>query len=246
MLPNFVNSFEPFLAQFDDSRNFGGKLSSRGNRSDRNQVGEILFFLSWEEEESNSINRILSFQFRHRSSEGRLVEERKNGEKSDVVTRGTRFRNGRGNDLRRRRRRRKMRVESVHSCTDSGSRTWLHPRDAVNSGQTCRGLEETDPRMSLTAHLTVAHLRSISSHLTLHPFHIYASMWPAKVSLSSSIARQQSLLWILSEGRGEGMLSDASSMERKKGKKERKEKKYHRNITSPRPLWIVEQLWIIW
>lgn len=46
MLPNFVNSFEPFLAQFDDSRNFGGKLSSRGNRSDRNQVGEILFFLS--------------------------------------------------------------------------------------------------------------------------------------------------------------------------------------------------------
>lgn len=156
------------------------------------------------EEESNSINRILSFQFRHRSSEGRLVEERKNGEKSDVVTRGTRFRNGRGNDLRRRRRRRKMRVESVHSCTDSGSRTWLHPRDAVNSGQTCRGLEETGPRMSLTAHLTVAHLRSISSHLTLHPFHIYASMWPAKVSLSSSIARQQSLLWILSEGRGEG------------------------------------------
>lgn len=97
-----------------------------------------------------------------------------------------------------------MRVESVHSCTDSGSRTWLHPRDAVNSGQTCRGLEETGPRMSLTAHLTVAHLRSISSHLTLHPFHIYASMWPAKVSLSSSIARQQSLLWILSEGRGEG------------------------------------------
>lgn len=46
MLPNFVNSFEPFLAQFDDSRNFGGKLSSRGNRSDRNHVGEILFFLS--------------------------------------------------------------------------------------------------------------------------------------------------------------------------------------------------------
>lgn len=125
-----------------------------------------------------------------------------------------------------------MRVESVHSCTDSGSRTWLHPRDAVNSGQTCRGLEETGPRMSLTAHLTVAHLRSISSHLTLHPFHIYASMWPAKVSLSSSIARQQSLLWILSEGRGEGMLSDAGEKERKKGKK-RKEisSKYHVSST---------------
>lgn len=86
-----------------------------------------------------------------------------------------------------------MRVESVHSCTDSGSRTWLHPRDAVNSGQTCRGLEETGPRMSLTAYLTVAHLRSISSHLTLHPFHIYASM-PAKVSLSSSIARRRLLV----------------------------------------------------
>ena len=122
-----------------------------------------------------------------------------------------------------------MRVESVHSCTDSGSRTWLHPRDAVNSGQTCRGLEETGPRMSLTAHLTVAHLRSISSHLTLHPFHIYASMWPAKVSLSSSIARQQSLLWILSERRGdvERRFLDGEK-ERKKGKK-RKEisSKYH-------------------
>lgn len=66
--------------------------------------------------------------------------------------------------------------------------TRLHPRDAVNSGQTCRP-EETAPRlvrMSLTAYLTVAHLRSMSSHLTLQAFHIYALM-PAKVSLSSSI-----------------------------------------------------------
>lgn len=129
-----------------------------------------------------------------------------------------------------------MRVESVHSCTDSGSRTWLHPRDAVNSGQTCRGLEETGPRMSLTAYLTVAHLRSISSHLTLHPFHIYASM-PAKVSLSSSIARQQlvgdnSFLDSLPSRRERGRAFPPRWKREKKKKKERNTMEISRSIYS--------------
>lgn len=63
----------------------------------------------------------------------------------------------------------------LHSCTNSGSCTCLHPRDAVNSGQTCkpwRGCRDVTDRVPHRCPLTV-HVVAPDHRQT---FHIYALM----------------------------------------------------------------------
>lgn len=93
-----------------------------------------------------------------------------------------------GNDLKPRRKKEKGGEKRRRNCVrHTAARVAvprLHPRDAVNSGQTCkpRRVRVGVPGgMSLTAYLTVRHLRSTSlppspppPHLTPEAFHIYA------------------------------------------------------------------------